>query len=100
MRSLAIQSPGRAGLRTIQRQYFALHDIRLGLGDLDEGLRRNAEGLRKHRRIVAAHPVADTERAMLRVEPVVESKDGVTGRRTERLDRVAVAFWKIPEIAG
>ena len=36
---------------------------------------------------------------MLGVEPIVKRENGMTWRRTEGLNRVTVAFWKIPEIA-
>src|SRR5271163_4274678 len=78
MCSLAIQSSRRTRLRAIQRQYFSLHDVGLGLGNLEESFRRNAQGLRKYRRIVTAHPVADAERAMLRIETIVKRQNGVT----------------------
>src|SRR5207237_2062976 len=45
------------------------------------------------------HPVADAECAMFRIEPVVKRENGVTRRRTEGLNRVAMAFREIPQIA-
>ena len=100
MTSPAVELARRAGLRSIQRQHFALHDVGFGLWDPRKGFRRYAEGLRKHQGVVTAHPVADAERAMFRIKPIVKRENGVTRRRTEGLNRVAKAFREIPEIAG
>src|SRR5260370_31650508 len=98
MGSRVLQLAGGTRLRTIESQHLALHDVGLGLGDLCESLIRDAECLRKGLCIVTAHPVADAERAVFRIQPIVEGKDRVTRRRAEGLDCVAVAFGEVPEI--
>jgi hypothetical protein len=98
MGSCVVQFAGGTRLRTIQSQHVTLHDVGFGLGDLGESFCRDAECLRERLGIVSTHPVADAERAVFRIEPIVKSKDRVTRRRTEGLDCMTVAFGKIPEI--
>ena len=100
MRPRPIQLAGATRLRTIQGQHFALHDVGFGPGDISESCRRNSKCLREHGAVIAAHPVTDTERAVLRIEPVVERQNRVTRRRAEGLDGVAVTPGESPEIAG
>ena len=97
MGSRVVHFAGGTCLRTIHRQHVALHDVGFGFRDLGECFRRDAECLRECLRIVTAHPVADAERAVFRIEPVVKGEDRVTRRRAEGLDCVAMAFRKVPE---
>ena len=42
--------------------------------------------------------IADAERAVFRIEPVVKGQNCMAGRGTEGLDRVTVSFGEEPEI--
>src|SRR5258707_15661624 len=88
-----------AGLRSVERQHIALHDVSLGLRNLAKGRGGYAKRLRQRLAVVAAHPVAEAERAVLGIEPVIERQNGMAGGCAKRLNRVAVALRKIPEVA-
>ena len=68
----AIELMHSGGLWTVQRDHLSLHDVCLAPGKALEGRGRDAEILSQNRLVEATHAVAEPERAVLRVKPVIE----------------------------
>ena len=100
MRALVVEHLLGARLRRVAPDDLALSDIGLGRRELGDDFLRQAGHLRDHPGIEPADPVAQAERAVLGIEPIVEGKHRVARRGPQRLDRVAVSLREMPEIPG
>jgi len=99
MRALSVEHLLGARLRRIAPDDPALADIDFRRRNLRDRVVRQAGHLRDHSGIEPADPVAQAERAVLRIEPVVESQNRVAGLGPERLNCVTVSLREVPEIA-